>query len=643
MCGITGFVNGPSHVDTQAVLDSLRHRGPDESGSLEVPAAGAWLGATRLAIQDLPHGQQPMPNEAGTVNVVFNGEIYNAPALRDRLERRGHRFATVNSDTEVLVHLYEEMGDEMVDELNGMFAFVILDADRRRVFGARDRTGIKPLYLARPRGGLAFASELKTLLGVAALEREIDREQLFHYLSLRFVPGPGSILRGVERLPAGHSFTYDIDKGDLRVRRYWRLDFDHHNGIAERDLPGALREQLRAAVQRWTLSDVPIACSLSGGVDSSAVVALMHETGYQGLATYSVGFDDPELSELPLARVVAERYGTEHHEFVLDADALLDDLLAMVWTLDEPYGGGLPSWYVFELMARSVKVAMTGTGGDELFGSYGKFRPFEQSRLARLGAWPGVDSLAARAVARLASHVPGGWVSDRGRRALRDVRSLVREPIRWHYFDRSYYFEDEVKRSTVFADGNGFRDTAHLLQRLFDESGADNPRDAIAYVDFETQLAEEFLLMTDRFSMAHSLEARVPLLDRELVEFVAGIPASLRTRPNDLKWLLKEAVRDLLPPEVLAGAKRGFVIPYGRWLREDLRPLAERLLEPNRLRRQGIFRPEVADLYVRPHLEGRADLAHQVWNLLMFQLWHLLYIEEALTEAPSFDWKAIAA
>ena len=643
MCGIAGYAAGFGSAEIDVLRRSLVHRGPDGSGCYVDPAAGVALVATRLAIQDLDHGAQPMANEDGNVHVVFNGEIYNAPELRKQLTASGHRFASANSDTEVLVHLYEELGETMVNELNGMFAFVIYDERRRRLFGARDRMGIKPLYLARPHGGLAFASELKTLVNLPGVERELDPEALSHYLSLRFVPGPGSIIKTIERLPAAHLFVYEPGGAELTTRRYWRPPFGASPPLDEGELVPLLREQLLGAVSRWTLSDVPIACSLSGGIDSSAVVALMSEAGYPDVRTYSLGFDEEEWSELPLARLVATRYGTDHHELVLRPGELLDDLLAMVWALDEPYGGGLPSWYVFRLMSGEVKVAMTGTGGDELFGGYGRFRWFEEGRLPRLGASRWIGSRPVRAAAAVASRVPGRWTSDVGRAALRDLRSLRAEPARWHYFERSYYLSDQAKRDLVLESADRLPATGSLLQAIYDESGAASPRDAVAQLDFRTQLPEEFLLMTDRFSMAHSLEARVPFLDHELVEFVASIPASLRTRPDDLKGLLKATVADLLPEAMLGATKRGFVIPTGEWLRGELRPLVLRFLDPERLRRQGLFQPAIFERFVLPHLDRRADFGDQIWTLLMFQLWHLLYLEERLTAAPTFTWQDVAA
>jgi asparagine synthase (glutamine-hydrolysing) len=575
MCGLAGVVGAWDDALLEKLGASLRHRGPDGGGA--VVDGDVALVARRLAILDLEGGEQPMTSPSGRSTIVFNGEIYNAPELRARLERAGREFATDHSDTEVVLALYEEHGADFLRELNGMFAFAILDRERRELLLARDRLGIKPLYYAeRP---FAFASELHALLHVPGVEREVDRESLFHYLSLRFVPGERSIFSGIKRLPPGHLLRYDLETGALSVERWWQLRFGRDGD------PAALREALRDAVVRWTLSDVPVAVSLSGGLDSSAVAALLAESGHGRVRTYSLGFAG-EDDELPLARALAERWGTEHHEAVVDADELLDDLLEMVWALDEPYGGGLPSWYVFRFMADEVKVGLTGTGGDELFGNYRRFVPFERARLRRLR---------------------GG-----------DVR-------RYH-FEPSYYFADDEKRA-LGVDGP---DTAALLQRVYDESGSDNARDSVLYLDTATQLPDEFLHVTDRFSMAWSLEARTPFLDHELVEFVASIPPEARTEADDPKRLLRDAVADLLTPAHLGAPKRGFVFPLARWLRGPLRPLAERLLAPEYLRMQGLFRPGYDYLSLD---------AERLWPVLMFQLWHLLYVEEALTEAPTFTWR----
>jgi len=596
MCGIAALTGPCDEALLESLGAALYHRGPDGGGVFR--GDGAALVARRLAILDLPGGEQPMVSDDGLSAIAFNGEIYNVRELKRSLEAEGVRFSSDHSDTELVLRLYETRGLDALSELNGMFAFAILDGRRRRLVAARDRFGIKPLYYARLGGRFALASELRTLLRVPGVARELDRESLWHYLTLRFVPGERSILAGVRRLPPGHLLEVDLDTGELDVRRWYRLEFAPDEGPTRDEWVERLREALGEAVRRWSLSDVPIACSLSGGLDSSAVVALLAQSGAPP-ATYSLGFSDDD-GELPLARALAGRYGTDHHEIVVDPDELLRDLLSMVWALDEPYGGGLPSWYVFRFMAEDVKVGLTGSGGDELFGNYRRFVPFEQGRLARFR--------------------PG------------DVR-------RYH-MDASYYFTDREKAELLRTAGP---DTSALLQRIYDESGSRSARDSVLYLDFATQLPDEFLLMTDRFSMAHSLEARTPFLDAKLVELVASIPPALRTSADDPKGLLRDAVADLLTPAHLDAPKRGFVFPLARWLRGELRPLAERLLADEHLEAQGLFRPGLAARYLEPHLEGRADESERLWPLLMFQLWYLLYVEEALTEAPSFTWDEVAA
>jgi asparagine synthase (glutamine-hydrolysing) len=592
MCGIAAIAGGYDDALLEALGACLYHRGPDGGGAFA--QGDAAVVARRLAILDLPGGTQPMVSEDGRTGIAFNGEIYNVRELKRRLEEEGVRFCSDHSDTELVLRLYERHGLDALDRLEGMFAFAILDGRRRKLVAARDRFGIKPLYYARPGGGFALASELRTLLRVPGVSRDLDEESLSHYLTLRFVPGERSIFSGIRRLQPGHALELDLDSRELRVGRWHRTTFAPETAPSRAEWVERLRAALAVAVERWSLADVPVGCSLSGGLDSSAVVALLAQAGHGDVRTYSVGFagEDGGLNELPLARALSQRYGTSHHEHVVDPRELLRDLPSMAWALDEPYGGGLPSWYVFRFMAEDVKVALTGSGGDELFGNYRRFVPFERGRLARLRG-PDLDR---------------------------------------YYLRPSYYFDEAEKAELLRRPGSP---TAALLRRVFDESGSRSPRDSVLYLDLATQLPDEFLLMTDRFSMAHSLEARTPFLDGELVRLVTSIPPELRTTADDPKGLLRDAVADLLTPAHLQAPKRGFVLPLARWLREELRPVAERLLSDEHLARQGIFRPGVAERWLAPHVEGRSDNAERLWPLLMFQLWHLLYVEQGLTEAPA--------
>lgn len=650
MCGIVGIAGKHDSATLSRMNALLAYRGPDDSGEYHDPPAQVTLAMRRLSILDLQSGHQPMISDDGNLVIVFNGEIFNSPQLRDQLERRGHNFLTRNSDTEVVLKLYEEKQADLLNDLNGMFAFAIYDKRRRVVFGARDRMGIKPLYYTLSPGSFAFSSELKTLLLLPSVDREIDLQSTFHYMTLQHIPGADSIFRDIKRLPPGHLFRYDLASGNLDISRYWQLTPRSEQTHSADEWAAMLRDQLREAFDRWTLSDVPVGCSLSGGLDSTAIVSVLGDMGHQ-LKTYSLGFagdDEADWNELALAREVAKRWNTTHREIILEPAELLDDLVRMVWHLDEPYGGGLPSWYVFRMMSEDVKVSLTGSGGDELFGNYGKFECYEVSQLVRMimkgsalarGGQLLPDALWA-GWRKLLKSLPDSLIDETRKSRLAELDKLCEAPFGHYYYANQVYFSDRVKRESVFnGAASAAADTAAYMQALYERSGTSNPRDAVACVDFQTQLPDEFLLMTDRFSMAHSLEARVPFLDHQLVEFVFSIPAETRTQRGALKYLLKKAVGDLLPESIQQSRKRGFVIPIKLWLRRELRPLAERLLAPERLAKQEIFRPSFYVDFVRPHLEGRADFTWQVWSALMFQLWHHVYIEEKSVEKPSYSWR----
>jgi asparagine synthase (glutamine-hydrolysing) len=628
----------------------LAHRGPDDHGIYHDPANRVTLAMRRLSIMDLEHGQQPMANDDRSLVIVYNGEIFNAPDLRRQIEGRNHRFTTVNSDTEVLLKLYEEKQADMLADLNGMFAFVIYDRRRSLLFGARDPMGIKPLYYMKSPNRFTFASELKSLLIGPAVTRELDAASLFHYLTLRFVPGEQTIFKGMSRLAPGHAFQYHLHSERLDIRPYWRPRFPQEENRSLDEWSDLIRLELKEAVQRWSLSDVPIGCSLSGGLDSSSIVGLLAESGHRHIKTYSLGFAGEQtksFDELPLARKVAERWGTDHHEVILQPEDLLRDLIKMVWHLDEPYGGGLPSWYVFQFMSQHVKVGLTGTGGDELFGDYGRFVGMERYGDPWTASGGGSASargttVYGRVLEPLLACVPERLVGWRTRERWLNWRRIAHDPFRWEYVHAFYYLSDAMKRAAVLSDGAEsqlVQDTADFLRGYCRETVDARPRNALMQLAMQTQLPEEFLFMTDRFSMAHSLEARVPFLDRTFIDLVMRIPPEIRTTAGDPKYLLRRAVREVLPPDLLAAPKRGFVIPVAQWLRGPLRPLAERLLSPERLVRQNLFRPEFYVRFVRPHLEGRADYHAQVWTALMFQLWHVEFIEQGADQCPAYAWQ----
>ena len=375
MCGIVGLTDTNSFHLIPAMNNLLAHRGPDDSGELIDREHSVALAMRRLAIIDLETGSQPLSNEDESIWVICNGEIYNSPELRRELLNKGHNFKTSNSDIEVLLHLYEENGTDLLHKLNGMFAFVLYDKKKGVLFGARDRIGIKPFYYICKDGKFAFASELKSLLTLPWVSKEINFTSLYHYVSLQFVPAPDSIFTDIKKLPAGHFFRYNLKQKQLDIDKYWDLDVTHFEERSVDEWLEIIRDNLKESVKRWTLSDVPIACSLSGGLDSSSMVGFLAQLGMADIRTYSLGFTSPDeqgCNELPIALKVAKKWGTKHYEIVLEPEKVLEDIKQMVWHLDEPYGGGLPSWYVYERIGRDVKVCLTGTGGDELFGNYGK-------------------------------------------------------------------------------------------------------------------------------------------------------------------------------------------------------------------------------------------------------------------------------
>lgn len=604
MCGITGFTGFSDPELLERMNQALYHRGPDDQGYFYDNSSQVSLAMRRLSIIDIATGKQPMSNEDKNIWLVANGEIYNSPELRLELIKKGHRFKTYNSDVEVILHLYEEKGTQLIDELNGMFAFVIYDRTKRIIFGCRDRLGIKPFYYVSKDAKFAFASELKSLLLLPWVSKTINFNSVYHYISLLFIPAPETIYLDIKKLEAGHFFIYDLSSNVLENKQYWNLDVNHTREHSVGEWKEIIRSQLTGVVKRWTLSDVPVACSLSGGIDSSAIVGLLAESGAGDIRTYSLGFankNEQRCNELPLARKVAEKWSTKHHEIIINSDKVLGDIDKMIRSFEQPYAGGLPSWYIYELIAKDVKVCLTGTGGDELFGNYGKWRFLENRFLKYIKA--------AHSFSRFYS--------------FKEVFDYRRFPI-GHYYWR--YFSDSVKDELLFKNKlEVATKTEDLLEGLWKQSQCRNARDGVAYVDFKTQLPEEFLFITDCFSMAHSVEARVPYLDHTLVELVFSIPYNIRTRFSGPKYLLKESVKDLLPYELMHSPKKGFVLPLTVWTRKQLKPLIEELLSPEYLSKQGVFSSAVFYRLIQPHLRGFIEATPQVWMLLMFQLWYREY------------------
>jgi asparagine synthase (glutamine-hydrolysing) len=613
VCGICGLAVRSGPVDAgrlRAMSATLVHRGPDSDGQLLDGPVG--LAARRLSIIDLETGDQPIANEDQTVHVVQNGEIYNYRELRARLEHAGHRFAT-RSDTEVLVHLYEEHGDAFAERLRGMFAVAVWDAKRRRLILARDAFGIKPLYYRVDTEGLAFSSELRALPRGA-----IDFDALETFLAFNSIPGPYSIFRDVRKLPPGHLLVWE--DGDVRIARFARpapvaaTEVRHDD---EEELAEELRARLRDSVRAHLIADVPVGVLLSGGVDSSVLAALAAQESADAVHTFSIGFEERSFDELEDARAVAKRYGTLHEELVLRPDAaLLLPILAEAF--DEPFAdsSALPTYLVSELAASHVKVALSGEGGDELFGGYYTYAAdllaLRYGRLAPL-ARPLVERLPSSS--RKASF---------DYKAKRFVRGAVLPPLERHHAWKEIFSADARAELTI--QRSSF-DPIDVMRARYAETEGAEPLARLQDVDLGVYLVDDLLVKTDRASMAHSLEARVPYLDPLVAGLAHALPTRLKVRGLRKKRLLRKAAEPLLPRRIVYGRKRGFSIPAAAWLRGDLEPFARDVLSTETLRRQAFFRPEPITRLLDRHVAGKEDLSRQLWGLLAFTLWYERHVE----------------
>lgn len=625
MCGICGQLNfaPPRPVDLQdleTMNRTLRHRGPDGEGFYR--GNGMGLAMCRLAIIDLPTGGQPISNEDGSVWTVLNGEIYNYRELRADLEARGHVLRT-RSDTETLVHLYEEFGCDCVARLRGMFAFAVWDEKRRRLLLARDRIGVKPLYYTIVDGSLLFASEIKALLARPGVPRNIRLDAIHHYLTLQYVPDPMTAFEGIWKLPPAHRLIWE--DGELTVERYWDFGYEPKHRGSEADLAAELRERLEEAVRIRMLSDVPLGVHLSGGIDSSVVAALASRSAPGRLKTFSIGFAEERFSELPYARAVSDMYATDHHEFTVTYDnlpALLHDIASY---FDEPLAdpSAVPVHHLCRLTRQHVTVALNGDGGDELFAGYPRYRLDAVAGVyGRLPSW-----ITQRAVPAALSAVPQpmdrpgerNWIAGLKRleQALRI--SPKSNMVRW-----GSYFDEAAKRQlwkSEILNGQRFTDTAALVGAAYDAARAEGHLDRTLYADCVTYLPGDLLVKADRMSMAHSLEARSPFLDQELVAWVARLPEKFKLAGSVHKVLLKSACRDLLPATIRERGKQGFGIPAGAWIRGPLNTwVRERLLSPGAAV-LGLFSREAIARLLREHERGHVNHGNRLWALLMLELW----------------------
>jgi asparagine synthase (glutamine-hydrolysing) len=601
------------------MCQTIVHRGPDDEGIYARGPVG--LGMRRLSIIDLSGGKQPIHNEDQSIWVVFNGEIYNFPELRRELEARGHRFYT-HSDTEVIVHLYEESGADCVKKLRGMFAIALYDERQGTLLLARDRLGKKPLHYALHEGRLYFGSEIKTILAVQPGLAQIDPEGLLQYFYFGYIPDPVTAFRNIRKLPAGH--LMEFRSGEIKVRQYWDLpEYGTHSPISEEECLEELEKRLQEAVRVRLISDVPLGALLSGGVDSSIVVALMARESTKPVQTFSIGFREEKFNEAEYARQVAERFGTDHHELVLDPD-LEDTLSYLSGMLEEPFGDSsmLPTYYVCRMARQQVTVALSGDGGDELFAGYDRYlTAMERRKFDTLPRWLGPIYRE-----RIHGLIPAGTF---GKNLAWNASLNERD----RYLDALSFFPALHRERHLFTAD--FLKSAETLpdpmlewQRLYDDAPAKDRLSRLLYLDTKTYLNGDILTKVDRMSMATSLEVRVPMLDHEFLEWVTSLPVEWKFRGGTRKHILKKlAERVGIPSEVIHRRKQGFQLPLVEWMRDELKArFWNVLLEPRTLQR-GYFKPNAVKALIDEHVQGRRNRSGLLWRMLVLEMWHRNFLE----------------
>jgi asparagine synthase (glutamine-hydrolysing) len=631
VCGICGLVRlGAAPLEPTADLldrmtDTLAHRGPDDRGTWVGEKAA--LGARRLAVIDLsPAGHQPMENEDGSVVLVHNGEVYNFRELEQGHRLRARHAFRSRTDTEVLLHLYGELGMGMVPELNGMFAFAVWDGRERALYLVRDRYGIKPLFWQRDGEHFRFASEIKALLADRRVPREVSLQAVHDYLALGYVPGTQTAFRGIHEVPPGHWMRVGTD-GSTELRRYWDLSFAEDDALGAREVAARALELMDEAVRRRLVSDVPLGVLLSGGLDSSAVAALVRRHVQEPIRTYTVGFEDPSFDERGPARRVAAHLGSIHKEVVVTPAMVREMLPAYLRWIDEPYadGSAIPTWHVSALAREDVTVLLSGEGGDEAFAGYDTHAAFKVAALAR--RVPG--ALRRAVLAPLVGLLP---VSHRKLslefRMKRFLGGLELDAVDAHLWWRVVFSAE--RRRALFEPRVLEELAPEAPERWFREvwgrSGARDPLNRILHVDSAVFLPDDLMVKNDRLTMAHSLEARVPFTDPELTGWMATVPARLKLPGLRKKHVMREALRGLLPPEILARKKVGLEMPYSRWLTAELKDVLLDWCGPERVRAVGLFRPEAVAVLVEEHLARRHDHGRPLWALMNFMMWHELYL-----------------
>ena len=627
MCGITGFVNANGTSCERSVLERMNqaifHRGPDEDGFYLNQNVG--LAMRRLSIIDLASGQQPIYNEDRSKAIVFNGEIYNYRELREKLDQLGHKFYT-KSDTEVVVHLYDEYGVECLQHLRGMFAIAIWDQREQSLFLARDRVGKKPiLYSHQPNGDLIFGSEFQAMLQHPSVSREVDLEAIDNYMSYLCIPAPMTAFKQIRKLEPGHWLRWK--DGQIEIKRYWLPDFSKKIKISENEAIEETTRILRESTKLRMISEVPLGAFLSGGVDSSAVVALMAQESDKPVKTFSIGFEEQDFSELKYAKRVAEHVGAEYHEFIVRPNAL-DVIPTLVEHYGEPYAdsSAIPTYYVSKETRKHVTVALNGDGGDESFAGYERYTAM---RIA--DAYGRVPS----ALRRIFIESPINLLpsSELKRSRFRDAKRFLKAanlPQTERYFRWMSTFNRDAKRELYtpeFAASVAPQNPSSILEKWFNAASGLGTLDATLLTDQMTYLPNDLLVKVDIASMANSLEARSPFLDHNLIEFAATLPEGMKMRGLETKSLLKKVAARLVPKEVIYRRKMGFGVPVGHWFRGEMKDFVRSVLLSEKSIKRGIVKPEMLERYVREHIDGERDHAFQLWTLLMLELWFQRFID----------------
>jgi asparagine synthase (glutamine-hydrolysing) len=626
VCGIAGIVRSDgAPVDRELVgrmNEAIRHRGPDEDGFYF--SEGVGLGMRRLSIIDLKSGQQPIHNQDSTAWIVFNGEIYNYRELRGQLEKLGHRFYT-DSDTEAIVAAYDHYGTDCPRYLRGMFAFAIWDERTKSLFLARDRVGKKPLLYAQLDGELVFGSEFTAVLAHPRVSRDVDFEAIHHYLSFICVPAPLTAYRSIRKLEPGHTLLWR--NGEIKTERYWQLDFSKKQNIGEQEAGERAVELLRDAVRVRLMSEVPLGAFLSGGIDSSAIVALMAQESSEKIKTFSIGFDEQDFSELHHARRVAEHVGADHHEFIVRPDAM-EVLPTLVEHYGEPFAdsSAIPSYYVSKETRKYVTVALNGDGGDECFAGYQRYAAMSiAQKYASLPA-----TLRDSVIANVVGALPGFDARQNPlRKAKRFIAAASLPPVE-RYLRWVSAFDNAAKQdlySEAFRHDTASFRSASILEPWFAKANGSGIVDASLLADTMTYLPNDLLVKMDIASMAVSLEARSPFLDHHLMEFAAGLPEKLKLRRLTTKYLLKRVLRKLVPAENLTRSKMGFGVPIGHWFRGAMQPFLRETLLAEKALGRGLFRPEKVRELIDSHVTAKADHSHRLWSLLMLELWYQRFID----------------